>query len=84
MARFRKRPVEVDAEQFTDPNNPPRGVNVFTPGRFYVTTKQGENVFVKEGEWIIAENDPPGRFYPCDPAEFARIYEPVESPAAPS
>jgi hypothetical protein len=77
--KFRKRPVVIDAEQFTDPAHPPRGVYEGT-GRFgmpfFVTTIQQQPVEVKVGEWIIAESDGV-HYYPCADSEFQRLYEPV-------
>lgn len=83
MPIYRRRPTIVDAEKFTDPRNPPRGVTVkwwsasMTEWRAFVVTMQGVEVPVKIGEWIAAEPDGE-HFYPIADEQFVRIYEPVE------
>lgn len=81
MPRYRKRPIEVEAEQFTGELIP--GMHQSEYGGFFVTTKQGRNVMVDLGEWIIQEGDGV-HAYPCDPAEFERIYEPCPVPPEPA
>jgi hypothetical protein len=76
---YRKKPTTVDAEQFTDVENPPRGVKTGNQSNavtrwHYVMTIQGQRVEVKLGEWIIAEPDGE-HFYPCDDAVFRQRYE---------
>lgn len=74
MPIFRSKPKTIDAEQFRDPTNPPRGVQEDDPGKFYVTTMQGVNVPVKVGEWIVLERD--GKHcYPIADGEFQKLYE---------
>jgi len=77
MAIYRRKPTTVDAEQFTDESNPPRGVHrgIAFDG-FVVTTTQGRVVPVGVGEWVVAESDGE-HFYPIADVEFRRIYEPV-------
>lgn len=79
MPLYRRKPTVVDAEQFTDPDNPPRGVIFF--GRlalepFMVVTMQGRSVPVDVGEWIVAEDDGV-HFYPIDDEVFRKLYEAV-------
>jgi hypothetical protein len=82
MPIFKRKPTLVDAEQFLDPDNPPRGVEIThldDPSmnrRHHVTTMQGRQVDVSVGEWIVAEADGV-HFYPIANAEFERIYEPT-------
>ena len=82
MALYKRKPSDpVDAEQFTDQWNPPRGVaeHKSKSGETYFTvlTIQGQSVRVHPGEWIVAERGGGGeRFYPIAPDEFARLYEP--------
>lgn len=84
MGLFRKKPALVDAEQFTDPRNPPRGVTVkwwdssMTAWRAYVTTIQGQEVPVGLDEWIVSEGDGV-HFYPIADKVFLQTYEPVLS-----
>ena len=83
MPLFRSRPVVVDAEQFTDAANPPRGVCRCTAGRSptgalvpHCHDMRSRMLPVVLGEWIIAEPAESG-FYPCPPEVFARKYEPI-------
>ena len=70
MPRFRSKPTEVEAEQFTADHvlrlKPlPPGLHREETGdagslegaevRFYVVTVQGEKVYVRPGEWVIVE-----------------------------
>ena len=76
MALYRRKPTTVDAEQFTDAANPPRGVAFgHLSGMHEVVTLQGMKVGVRLGEWIVRENSNPERYYPIADAEFRRIYE---------
>jgi hypothetical protein len=88
MARYRKRPIKVDAEQWW-PGRHVSGVafEAVEPAesgdtldftvRAYVTTIHGQRAYLDPGDWVIAE-PVAGRFYPCKPDEFARIYEPTD------
>jgi len=85
MAKFRKKPVVVEAVQYA-PNMAvlPPGVteeseNGDGTGHIsaYVTTIHGQKTYVVAGDWIIAEPDGI-HFYPCKPDIFAASYEPVE------
>ncbi len=85
MARYRKKPVVVEAEQFhgfygtpyppgvefEDHSNDPEGGQRY---RFFVTTAHGCKTPVVAGDWIIAEPDGRG-YYPCKPDIFAATYE---------
>ena len=75
--RFRKRPVEIEAVQFTGELPFPNGV-LIAPlnGRAYVTTVHLQRVYVEPGDWIIPESDGV-HFYPCKPDIFAATYEEV-------
>lgn len=81
MARFMRKPSEIDAEQFTDENNPPRGVlqttTHYTDPHHYVVTAQDRHVRVNVGEWIVREPFASGCFYPVNDYEFRRLYEPI-------
>jgi len=77
MARFRRKPTEVEAEQFLDKDNPPSGV--YKSAAFpthVVKTLQGVETPVAVGEWIVKETSGPGH-YPVADVEFRRIYEPT-------
>ena len=85
MAKWRKKPVVVDAWQFTKENYK-EGVPRFLKHphvvlwRQYagthiagnITTLSGK-VRAKEGDYIIKGVE--GEFYPCDPGIFEKTYE---------
>jgi hypothetical protein len=92
MTRFRKKPVVVEAEQFTLEcllgHAPlPVGVTKATDGdpgsihgcvvRWYVVTAHGQRAYLAHGDWVIAEPDGRG-FYPCKPDIFRATYQPVD------
>ena len=91
MAKFRKKPVVIEAVQF-DPAGRhrmelPGGVDGSpSPGadnwgyegcEFWVVTAHGQRTKVVAGDWVIPEPDGRGH-YPCKPDIFAATYEPVE------
>lgn len=95
--RFRKRPVEVDAIQWTG-DNIVAVLNFFDAGRettivnincpadrsqgwVEIPTLEGK-MRASVGDWII--KGVKGEFYPCKPDIFAETYEPAEQQAEPS
>lgn len=90
-ARFRKKPVVVDAIRYTGTNR--EDVREFTgAGGFLPVDPEDRSadpdltaevfdklhstwVGVKDGQWIIRGIQ--GEFYPCDAAVFAATYEPA-------
>ena len=80
MAKFRKKPVVIEAVQWT-------GDNYGEIKRFakdvcwlcghvpVISTLEGE-MSVSEGDWIIKGVN--GEFYPCKPDIFEKTYELVE------
>lgn len=80
MAKFRKRPVVVEAEQFHQSGNPEDwspGIKwEAVAGCYYVVTAHGQHAYLADGDWIIAEPDGRG-YYPCKPDIFAATYEPA-------
>jgi hypothetical protein len=79
MSKFRKKPVVIEAVQFTplsieaceefvggDMGNGPEG--------YVIATLEGA-MHVSVGDWIIRGVQ--GEFYPCKPDIFAETYEPV-------
>ena len=78
MARYRSKPRVIDAEQFTDADNPPKGVDFDETAciqpAFFVTTIQGERVRVQPGEFIVTESDGV-HYYPIAADEFAKLYD---------
>jgi hypothetical protein len=91
MAKFRKKPVVIEAEQFhkdvlplpfSGNGNPVQfgcgcGENLVCSfcGKFYIETLEGRHV-VSDGDFVI--RGVKGEFYPCKPDIFAATYEPVE------
>lgn len=89
MPKFRKKPVEIDAVQFTGGNSVQVAQFITDGGGafraethprngaqdvFYIHTLEGELRAV-DGDWIIRGVQ--GEFYPCKPDIFAATYEPV-------
>ena len=90
MARFRKRPVEVDAIQFINDASTYHLLNWINRGlrrngsdrsaywendKLIIPTLEGDHA-AKYGDWIIKGVH--GEFYPCDAEIFAKTYEVVE------
>lgn len=77
MPHYRRKPTVIDAVQFTDATAPPRGVmfhHIFA--KHFVTTIQGQDVFVSPGEWIVVEADGE-HHYPIADATFRELYDPI-------
>ena len=80
MAKYRKRPVVIEAVQYTHGmKSPPRGVcfcnDVPLGGHPHCHTLEGHHQ-VTPGDWIITGIK--GEVYPCKPDIFAATYELVE------
>lgn len=85
MARFRKKPVEIEAVQWTGDN--PEEIAIFTAEadscvaysdndpRVIIETLEG-TMTATAGDWII--KGVKGEFYPCKPDIFEATYERVE------
>ena len=90
MPQFRKKPVVVEAEQFTqervDRADLPfqkQSVCCYTGELgWHVYTREGP-LHISDGDWIIKGVQ--GEFYPCKPEIFAATYEPADvlEPLAP-
>lgn len=85
MSKYRKKPVVIEAEQFTEENKD-RAFNFITCNRYpkhdaegnrelVIQTLEGEMTAVL-GDWII--KGVKGEFYPCKPDIFEATYESVE------
>lgn len=81
MAKFRKKPVGIEAVQFNGENH--NEVIAFTNGNamqrkgmqhLVIPTLEGE-MRADKGDWIIKGVQ--GEFYPCKPDIFEKTYEPV-------
>lgn len=81
MAKFRKKPVVVEATQFFENGSKVPGVRygIIASGSnefHFVTTIHGQRAVVVDGDWIITEPDGI-HHYPCKPDIFEAAYEPV-------
>lgn len=77
MAKYRKKPVVIDAVQFDGHNDPPgvfRRDSDLTP---YVVTIHGQRCYIEPGDYIVPEPDGV-HYYPVKPDIFEAAYEPVE------
>jgi hypothetical protein len=82
MARYRKRPVVVEAEQWLPNRNgelpvPPAPANVLrqTSARWQIRTIEGW-LDLTPRDWII--RGVAGEHYPCKPEVFTATYDKVE------
>lgn len=86
MAKFRKRPVVIEAMQFTKDTQKQvlewTGAFLALPAldangdvALSIHTLEGD-MLAREGDYII--KGVKGEFYPCKPDIFAATYEPVE------
>lgn len=77
--KFRKKPIVIEAVQFTDNLGEIEkfcGNDVgLQDGVFVAFTLEGP-LRISPGDWII--RGVKGEFYPCKPDIFAATYEPVE------
>lgn len=93
MAKYRKKPVVVNASQFFDGTPTPGVYGGFPyqrhciaclPEKNYkvtgpaVVTIHGQVTPVADGDWIIDEGDGL-HFYPCKPDIFEATYEPADA-----
>lgn len=87
MAKFRKKPVVIDAVQF-DAGSPSPAVSFAGTDRAYlvgdgdgpvdymiIKTLEGD-MRADDGDWII--KGVKGEFYPCKPDIFAATYDPAD------
>lgn len=79
MAKYRKKPVVIEAEVF-DPEDCSQHDRLglsksFVDGSFGIDTLEGRMV-VSRGDWIIRGIK--GELYPCKPDIFAATYELAE------
>lgn len=72
--KYRKRPIIVTAEQFTDESSLPQGVFENPNGTYWVHTLEG-SMWVLLRDWIITGIK--GELYSCKPDTFAVTYKEV-------
>jgi hypothetical protein len=85
MAKFRKKPVVVDAWKLEFNNhcrdaiceiaNNPAVIYPGPDGGIYINTLEGK-MYAATGDYIIKGDN--GEFYPCKPDIFEKTYEVVE------
>lgn len=79
--RYKTKPVIVEAERWTDWDNPPAGVYRYEHhddhGLGGVPDPEGIYVDCQLGDWIITEAK--GNCFPCKPFVFDATYEPVDN-----
>ncbi|RKX26656.1 MAG: hypothetical protein DRP46_10620 [Candidatus Zixiibacteriota bacterium] len=84
MAKFRRKPIVIEAEQWF-PGRDVKGVHQhFDVGigseldsaPHVHTIHKNQMVIIEPGDWIIPEGDGE-HFYPCKPDIFEKTYEPV-------
>lgn len=89
MARFRKKPVEIDAVRYAGEAEQPEllelledceGWHVGMTG-IEIPTLEG-TMTARPGDWII--RGVKGEFYPCKPDVFEATYEAADLPPAPA
>lgn len=79
MPKFRKKPIEIEAVQYTGIGVDPVGVFRTASSAPYVITIHNQLVYILPDDWIVPEPD--GKhYYPIKPEIFAASYEPVEEP----
>lgn len=83
MAQYRKKPLLVDAVQYTGDNVKEvfeefgkDGILVAREGHLILTTTHGDPAPCRAGDWVVPDSQP-GTFYPIKPDVFAATYEPV-------
>jgi hypothetical protein len=84
--RFRKKPLEVDAEQFTEEKKN-RVFNWMDGNRYpdfegndpiiRFTTIHGDEAVARIGDWVVKDSEP-GTYYPVKNDVFAKTYDPVK------
>lgn len=78
MPKFRKKPVEVIANQwFENENNWTPGV-LYEPKTqtYYVVTIHNQRCYIVDGDWILPEPKS-GFYYPVKPDIFEATHDPI-------
>lgn len=76
MPKFRKKPIVIEAEQFTH-NHMPKGINISggITKFYYIKTLEGD-MTTFYSDWIITGIE--GEKYPCKDSIFRSTYEPLD------
>jgi hypothetical protein len=75
MAKYRKKPIIVEATQWFVGDDPLPGMYNERDGFYSLKTPEGI-LSIGDGDWIITGIS--GEYYPCNPNIFEQTYEPVE------
>lgn len=76
MAKYRKKPVVIEATQWFGPGDHPAvEISVGSNNLGWIDTLEGGHI-VTPGDWIITGVK--GEHYPCKPDVFTLTYEPAE------
>lgn len=83
--KYRKRPLVIDAIQFTGDNVRDiweafgtagiYGPTEANPDHLILTTAHGDPAPARPGDWVVPDSQP-ATFYPIKPDVFERTYEP--------
>lgn len=73
MTVYRRKPLEIEAEQYKEDGDPVNGVLYDEWGAFVITIHD-QVVYLEDGDWVIQEPDGE-HYYPCKPDIFADQYE---------
>lgn len=80
--KFRKKPVVVEAIQYTEENCRNGSLSRFCDclvydqkGKLYIDTLEGD-MLVSLNDWVIQGVN--GEFYPCKPDIFKKTYEEIK------
>jgi hypothetical protein len=86
VGRYRKKPIEIDAIQFTGDNvheiwdqfgaDGIYGPTEKNPDWLILTTVHGDEAPARKGDWVIPDGKP-GTFYPCKPDIFEKTYDAI-------
>lgn len=82
MSKYQKRPIIVEASQFTHPATAPIGVKTREDGTCYVITIHKDEIDVFPSDWIVLENTPSDPYcgvlaYPIKNDVFVNTYDPI-------
>lgn len=77
MAKFRRKPLIIDAEQFFT-GKPCIGVEYGLTGKACVLTAHDQIVYLSDGDWVTAEPNAALRFYPIKPDVIEKMYDRIE------
>jgi len=77
MAKYRKKPVIIEATQWHEGDDPLLGMNVSNKGpkEYSACNERGIIVDVLDGDWIVTDDE---HVYVCYPENFEKNYEIVD------